>query len=658
MKTKLKSIIAVALCAVGLTAAAGLVPVEYLDWDDVGKEMTNAVCTAYTVVTADMAAFDAGKTYVVMDDVSVSSRITVNGTAANPTRLILCDGTKLTASAGVKVTVSGATTNALVICGQTLGTGALEATGGLRTAGIGGLSNDTPGESGIGGTVMINGGMVTATGGNCAAGIGGGWGGHGGTVTINGGTVTAKGVTYGAGIGGGLYGAGGNVSINGGTVTATAGTDGGEAPTVAIGCCQESGDNGTVTFGAGMWLVKAGNAAPGDDMTAEAYAADHSAKYVHIEIPAPEISALSNVFALDLTVGDRIAKTEETLVVDPAWGEASEAQVQIDGEGSVRTYSSASIDTWNTASLEPGRYALALTAGTDAEVAAFWKTGADWVVFDSSNITADVTFEAGKTYLFFGTNTADGATLTVQDGAKFFYDEGASAGFKAASVAELPKRYEIVDGVDPGDESKLFQIVEKLRGSEDNPWDIGEGVTAYTNGTEIVIGGEGAVEDLSEIPAAVKDDIKAITIADATVTGAAEDVFAGVNNVDLTLPDNWQGELPKDGSWYGATGVELTRWPMAVKNVKVQQRYPWNGLVDVTYDVSGEGPVKVTVQVTTNGVMAVENPTMVGGTTFDLGSGGELKGQKVTWDAQADFGDEEVHEKIKVKLSVSPVEAD
>ena len=44
----------------------------------------------------------------------------------------------------------------------------------------------------------------------------------------------------------------------------------------------------------------------------------------------------------------------------------------------------------------------------------FWKTGDDWTVFDSSNITTDVTFEAGKTYLVLGTNTVSGGkTLTV-----------------------------------------------------------------------------------------------------------------------------------------------------------------------------------------------------------------------------------------------------
>ena len=47
------------------------------------------------------------------------------------------------------------------------------------------------------------------------------------------------------------------------------------------------------------------------------------------------------------------AADTETLVVDPAWGEAATATVQIDGESSARTYMCASNDTWETAALTP-----------------------------------------------------------------------------------------------------------------------------------------------------------------------------------------------------------------------------------------------------------------------------------------------------------------
>ena len=368
--------------------------------------------------------------------------------------------------------------------------------------------------------------------------------------------------------------------------------------------------------------------------------------------PKQEVSAVSAEGWLDLTAGDRVAEVpEELIVVDPAWGKAKTATVKIDGESSARTYNCASNDIWETTTLTPGRYTLALTAGTEKGSAAFWKTGDDWVIFDSSNITADVTFEAGKTYLFFGTNTVD-ATLTVEDGAKFAYGEGAPSGFLGEEPAELPKRYKMETVGD------LYQIVEKVKGSKDNPWDIGVGVEAYTNGTDnLVIVGAGIIADLSEIPAEVKGGIRAITVADATVKDAAAGTFYGFDKVAVTLPDGWQGELPDErDTWCGATNVELTRVPMAVKNVKVQQRYPWNGKVDVDFGLTGEGAVKVAVQVTVDG-KKLKNPTVDGETTFDLGKGGELKDLRLTWDAKADFKDAEKHEKIRVRLFVSPVEA-
>ncbi len=95
------------------------------------------------------------------------------------------------------------------------GTGSLSATGGTYGAGIGGGSDVDNGEAA--GTITINSGTITATGGPMlvgAAGIGGGsgnlGGGNGGIVTINGGTVTATGGTGSAdsapGIGGGKGG--------------------------------------------------------------------------------------------------------------------------------------------------------------------------------------------------------------------------------------------------------------------------------------------------------------------------------------------------------------------------------------------------------------------------------------------------------------------
>lgn len=120
-----------------------------------------------------------------------------------------------TQSAGLEKTSTGT----LTLKDDSKEAGSLTATGGNNAAGIGG------GFQGNGENITITGGTVTATGGFSAAGIGGGREGKGENITITGGTVNAT-SNDGAGIGGGLLGSGENIAITGGTVNAT-GTDGG-----------------------------------------------------------------------------------------------------------------------------------------------------------------------------------------------------------------------------------------------------------------------------------------------------------------------------------------------------------------------------------------------------------------------------------------------
>ena len=101
--------------------------------------------------------------------------------------------------------------------------GSVTATSPSQGAGIGGGWSWSGGSGGDGGTTTVNGGTVIATGGGYASGIGGGYYGNGGTTTITGGSVIANAGFRGAGIGGGTYGSGGIVSITGGSVVATGG---------------------------------------------------------------------------------------------------------------------------------------------------------------------------------------------------------------------------------------------------------------------------------------------------------------------------------------------------------------------------------------------------------------------------------------------------
>ena len=128
--------------------------------------------------------------------------------------------------------------------GKTLtieGEGSLNASDNGYSAGIGGGDNLSCGN------IVINGGTVTATGGDYAAGIGGVEGSCG-AITISGGTVTATGGYWGAGIGSGNNGSCGAITISGGTVTATGGNDGagiGSGETGSFDAITISG--GTVT---------------------------------------------------------------------------------------------------------------------------------------------------------------------------------------------------------------------------------------------------------------------------------------------------------------------------------------------------------------------------------------------------------------------------
>ena len=196
--------------------------------------------------------------YLVADNVAFSTPPAVSGTA----HLILADGTTMNS----RIVVNGG--NTLNIYGQTAGTGALQATNTtIECAGIGANSTFANSQKYYNdcGTITINGGVITAKGGDYAAGIGGTTWRSGGTITINGGVVNATSGMNAAAIGGGDHGAG-TVIINGGQVTATAFSSGeggfgigsghdNSASTISLGWTnattdfiQASNYNGTVTF--------------------------------------------------------------------------------------------------------------------------------------------------------------------------------------------------------------------------------------------------------------------------------------------------------------------------------------------------------------------------------------------------------------------------
>ena len=156
-------------------ALATINDVKYLDEN--GSEQT---ADNVTVVDSSMTEWQSGW-YIVNSNITIDNRVTVSGDV----HLILADGASLTAHDDINV----AQGNSFTVYAQSAGAdmGVLTAKNkGMDEAGIGGGSWENAG------TITINGGNVTATGGSFAAGIGGGNKASGGTITINGGKVTAK----------------------------------------------------------------------------------------------------------------------------------------------------------------------------------------------------------------------------------------------------------------------------------------------------------------------------------------------------------------------------------------------------------------------------------------------------------------------------------
>ena len=205
--------------------------IRYLDENGVLQLMDNV-----TPLTSASAGISAGW-YVATGETTISERVVVTGNV----HIILADGAHLTALLGITVSPG----NSLTIYSQSMGDSmgrltSLPSGSSHAGAGIGGAAGAV-GAPGHAGTIIINGGLITARNGGLTANtaIGGAYGnvgyggGDGGTIIINGGVVIAT-SSGGTAIGGGSCtttaaspGASGSIAINGGTVVATGGGSGG-----------------------------------------------------------------------------------------------------------------------------------------------------------------------------------------------------------------------------------------------------------------------------------------------------------------------------------------------------------------------------------------------------------------------------------------------
>lgn len=234
MKRKVLSLAMIAALCLTMLPTAGWAadaPVEYIDFDENGVQITEPrSCDQYSLVTENNTEWNASDEnngwYVVSGEVTIGKkeapqRVTVSGDV----HLILANDAKLTVNGGISVNAG----NSLTVYAQPAEND--KTTGSLT------VENVEEGNAGIGGdvqqsgdTITINGGEITATGGTSGPGIGGGSkiNGSGGTITIHGGEIVATGYSGSAGIGSGFAASIGSatvINIDGGIVTATCSDD-------------------------------------------------------------------------------------------------------------------------------------------------------------------------------------------------------------------------------------------------------------------------------------------------------------------------------------------------------------------------------------------------------------------------------------------------
>ncbi|MDR0769962.1 MAG: IPTL-CTERM sorting domain-containing protein [Burkholderiales bacterium] len=253
-----------------ISSAANALPNAYTYWKNTTTSDPGGAGTFYYLGTGGTAyAYSSGDKYVrvreeIMDDLTITGgtlgidytytggvlTITQNGTYTIGMRPGVTTTTnRIVVDAGVEadITLDGVSIDRRADSSHTISGCAFSmadaevnlalANNNMLMSGGGCAGLQAP----AGSTLSIGGaGSLTATGGQAAAGIGGGDNQDGGNITITGGTITATGGAHAAGIGGGADGGSGNILIYGKTTVVTATAGAGSVNAENIG----AGDNG------------------------------------------------------------------------------------------------------------------------------------------------------------------------------------------------------------------------------------------------------------------------------------------------------------------------------------------------------------------------------------------------------------------------------
>jgi hypothetical protein len=346
--------------------------------------------TTHTITVE--SGFDNSRTHnITLNDVNIDVSTTTTGCAfdiqgTSEVNLTLADGTTNTLKSGGGITGSSPNYLSYGEAGLSVQPNAsltiIGTTGKLIAIGKD-TSPDCDGGSGIGGkedqangTITINGGVITATGGYFAVGIGGNKDADaGGKITINGGTVTANGGRSGAGIGGGT---GCNIEINGGIVNATAGTSSINGESGAGIGGKEGVAGGTITITDGTVTALGGPGSAG--IGAGAYTSSKSYSGGNITISGGTVTAVGGAADTAKGYGAGIGGSRGRLALAPF---ASLGVIYIGSEATVIAVSNSNIynfaisDTDDVIEAPSGKtvaniltanFASTVTGGTKTEV--------------------------------------------------------------------------------------------------------------------------------------------------------------------------------------------------------------------------------------------------------------------------------------------------